>query len=122
MRGFRDLRIWQEAHKLSVEIYKITGEFPKEEKYDLISQMRSSSNSVSAQIAESHGRYFYADKVRVLYQARGEAEETRSHLSLANKLGYISVSEFSEYDRRYEDLSIRINAYIVSLKKPINKS
>jgi len=122
MRGFRDLRIWQEGHQLSVEIYELTQKFPREEKYDLISQIRSSSNSVSAQIAEAHGRFFYADKVRVLYQARGEAEETRSHLSLAVKLGYITQTEFDKLDLRYENLSISINSFITSLKKPINKS
>lgn len=122
MRGFRDLRIWQEAHELSVEIYRLTQKFPREEKFDLTSQIRSSANSVAAQIAEAHGRYYYADKVRVLYQARGEAEETRSHLSLSIKLLYINKPEFEKYDIRYENLSIKINAYIISLKKTVNKS
>jgi four helix bundle protein len=67
MRGFRDLEIWQEAHALRIEIYEVSTDFPGEEKYNLISQIRSSSTSVADLIAEAHGRYHYADKAKVLY-------------------------------------------------------
>ncbi len=116
MKSFRDLEIWQEAHNLRLEVYKISKGFPSEEKYNLTSQIRRSSSSVADQIAESHGRYFYADKVRVLYQARGESEETRSQLSLALDMGYIKKDSFSHLDDRYETLSKRISRYIASLK------
>lgn len=66
-----------------MKIYKITSKFPPEEKYNLTSQLRSSANSVVALIAEAHGRYYYADKCRVLYQSRGECGETQSHLSVS---------------------------------------
>ena len=124
MRSFRDLDIWKEAHALRLEIYRISSSFPKEEKYNHTSQIRSSSSSVADLIAESHGRFHYADKVRVLYQARGEAEETRSQLSLASDLKYISKKTFDELDVRYNNLCMRINKYIMSLnkKKQINES
>lgn len=116
MKSFRDLEIWKEAHSLRLEIYRISKEFPSEEKYNLTSQIRRSSSSVADQIAESHGRYFYADKVRVLYQARGESEETRSQLSLMSDLGYINKQAFNCLDNRYESLGKRISRYISSLK------
>lgn len=117
MRSFRDLEIWKEAHDLRLEIYKLSSKFPKEEKFNLTSQIRRSSGSVADQIAESHGRYYYADKVRVLYQARGEAEEVRSQLSLAKDLGYLNEKVFDKLDERHNNSTMRINRYIYSLKK-----
>ena len=100
-----------------MEIYRITGEFPKEEKYGLSAQMRNSANSVIANIAEAHGRYYFADKTRVLYTSRGECEETRSHLRVALGLKYIDDSVFSNLDGEYEGLSKGISTYIRSIKK-----
>jgi four helix bundle protein len=116
MKSFRDLEIWKEAHALRLEVYKVSGTFPKEEKYNLTSQIRGSSSSVADQIAEAHGRYYYADKSRVLYQSRGEAVETRSQLSLALDLGYMKQEKFDHLDDRYNNLCMRINRYIRSLK------
>lgn len=117
MKSFRDLEIWKEAHALRIEVYRISATFPSEEKYRLTSQIRGSSSSVADLIAEAHGRYYYADKARVLYFSRGEAEETRSQLSLSVDLKYISNKKFQELDKRYENLEKGISKYISSLKK-----
>ena len=116
-KGFCELNIWKKGHALLMEIYRITGGFPKEEKYGLSTQIRSSANSVIANIAEAHGRYYFADKTRVLYTSRGECEETRSHLRVALGLKYIDVNEFGNLDEEYEGLSKGISSYIRSLKK-----
>ena len=115
--SFRDLKIWQKAYELLMKIYEITSRYPPEEKYNLISQTRSSANGVLAGIAEAHGRYYFADKARVLYIARGECSETQSHLSVALGRGYISKEEFEELDREYEGLAKGMNSYILRLKK-----
>ena len=115
--GFYELNIWKKGYALLMEIYKITATFPKEEKYGLVSQMRDSANSVIANIAEAHGRYYYADKARVLYTARGECVETRSHLRVAFGLKYVGKSEFHHLDEEYEGLSKGISSYIRSLKR-----
>lgn len=65
--SFRDLKIWQKAFELEMKIYDITSKFPPEEKYNLISQIRSSANGVTGGIAEAYGRYYFADKCRTLY-------------------------------------------------------
>jgi len=114
---FRELNIWKKGYVLLLVIYKITSTYPKEEKYNLTSQTRSSANSIIAQIAEAFGRYSFADKVRVLYQARGEEEETRSHLIVANGLGYIAKTKFENLDAEYRGLGAGINSYINSLSK-----
>jgi four helix bundle protein len=116
-KGFYDLNIWKKGYALLMEIYKITATFPKEEKYGLSGQMRNSANSVIENIAEAHGRYYFADKVRVLYISRGECEETRSHLRVALGLKYINEKVFISLDQEYEGLSKGISFYIRSLKK-----
>lgn len=115
--NFYKLKIWKKGYDLLMEVYEITAKYPREEKFNLISQTRSSGNSIIGNIAESCGRYYYKDKVRVLYQSRGEIEETRSHLKVAEGLDYISSKDFSRLDREYQGLFIGISSYIRSLRK-----
>lgn len=115
--SFRDLKIWQKGFELLMEIYKVTSKYPSEERYGLISDTRRSGNSVIANIAESHGRYFFADKIRVLFIARGEIEEVRSHLSVALGQTYLSKEDFEFLDKEYNGLGTGINSYIRDLKR-----
>lgn len=115
--------IWQTGSKLLEEIYKITKGFPTEEKYALTSQLRRSANSVISNIAESHGRYFFKDKIRILYIARGEIEEIRSHLLVAKKLNYITNEIQSGLDNSYNKLGRDINSFVLDLNsKKINNT
>lgn len=116
-KGFYELNIWKKGYKLLMEIYKLTMKFPREEKYGLSVQIRNSANSVIANIAEAHGRFYFAYKTRVLYTSRGECEETRSHLRVALGLKYIEDEVFKNLDEEYEGLSKGISSYIRSLKK-----
>lgn len=123
MKGsFRDLKIWQIGLSLAMKIRKLTAKYPKEERYGLTDQTNRSSVSVISLIAEAHGRYFYKDKVRVLYESRGEVEETRSHLSVGLALTYISDFEFKELDGEYEGLGKGISGYINFLSKARSSS
>ncbi|PIP18118.1 MAG: four helix bundle protein, partial [Parcubacteria group bacterium CG23_combo_of_CG06-09_8_20_14_all_35_9] len=83
----------------------------------LVPDTRRSANSVIANIAEAHGRYHFADKIRVLYISRGEVEETQSHLRVALGRNYISKDDFEYLDNEYEGLKIGINNYIQSISK-----
>ena len=113
--AFYDLEIWKKGHSLLLEAYRVTRKYPPEEKYALISDTRRSANSVIANIAEAHGRYYFADKARVLYIARGEVEEIRSHLYVAFSLNYLSREEFMIFNQEYEGLSKGISSYIRNL-------
>ena len=115
-KGFYELNIWKKGFDLLMKIYAITATFPKEEKYGLTSQLRDAANSVIANIAEAQGRYYFADKVRVLYISRGECHETRSHLRVAMGLKFINKKMFNYLDEEYEGLSKGISSYIRSLK------
>lgn len=111
-RPFYELNIYKKGLELLMIIYKVTATYPKDERFDLISQTRSSANSILAIISEAHGRYYFADKTRVMYQARGETEEVRSHLLVAQRLNYISEEQYTELDGEYSGLGKGINAYI----------
>ncbi|PIU82867.1 MAG: four helix bundle protein [Elusimicrobia bacterium CG06_land_8_20_14_3_00_38_11] len=116
-KAFYELHIWQKGFELLQEVYKVSVKFPVEEKYSLTSQIKNSAISVISNIAESHGRYHFADKIRVLYIARGEVEETRSHLRIAKSQNYISDGEFEYLDVEYGGLSRGISSYIQVLSK-----
>lgn len=88
-KGFEGLKVWQKAHALMIDIHKkLTPLFPKDERFDLVSQIRRSSKSVPANIAEGHGRYYYGDNVRFCYNARRSLDETVNHLRAAFDLDY----------------------------------
>lgn len=116
-KDFHELGIWKEGYESLMKIYDLTELFPDTEKYSLTSQIRRSANSIIANIAESHGRYNYKDKIRVLYIARGEITETRSHLAVALGRKYITREQFIEMNKRYTQLAKNLNLYINSLNQ-----
>ena len=117
MKDFRELEVWKTGLSLLIEIYKITAKFPRSEIYGLVNQIRRSANSIIANIAESQGRFSFADRVRVLYLARGEIFEVRSHLSVAHELKYIDKVTFEKLDSSYEVLAKQTSSLINYLEK-----
>ncbi len=115
-KDFYQLQIWRDGYDLLMNVYTCTNEFPVHEQYALIAQVCRSANSIIANIAESHGRYSYADKIRVLYIARGEIFETRSHISVAYGRRYVSLEMFTQLNAGYKKLIKDINSYIKSLQ------
>ena len=117
-KGLETLQVWQKALAFTINVNKeILPILPAEEKWGLCNQIRRSSQSIPANIAEGYGRYYYQDAVRFSYIARGSLEETFSHLSLANKLGYISQIVFDKFHKEIQDLRRMLNGYIAFLKK-----
>jgi four helix bundle protein len=87
---FQDLRTWQRAHQLVLDVYRMTRGFPAEERYGLISQMQRAAVSVPANIAEGFKRMGRADKTRFYNIAEASLEEVKYYFILAKDLGYIS--------------------------------
>lgn len=114
---FTDLEIWKMGYDQLMEVYELASHFPKFEQFALASQIIRSSNSVIANIAESHGRYFFNDKIRILYISRAEAEETQSHLMVAMGRHYVEKEKARKLINRYEILIRKINSYISFLSK-----
>ncbi|KKR71421.1 MAG: Ribosomal protein S23 [Candidatus Woesebacteria bacterium GW2011_GWA2_40_7b] len=114
---FEDLKIWQESHRLAMEIYVITRSFPKDELYGLVSQLRRSSLSIPANIIEGFYRYSTKELIQFLINARGSTGETIYHLLVSKDLKYINEDNYSRLRQRYEILAMSINALINSLRK-----
>ena len=119
-KSFKELQIWQMSEILVENVYKQTELFPKSEKFNLVSQLRRSSVSIAGNIAESWGRYHYADKIRVLYIARGEIEELRAYLSISKKLNFIDPLQYIKLENFCEKLITDLNKYKKSLASKIN--
>jgi len=115
-KNFYELPIWIDGYSALMKIYTLCDNFPPDEKYSLSSQILRSANSIIANIAESHGRYSFNDKVRVLYISRGEICETRSHLAVGYGRKYMNQDEFITLNNTYKNLHFNLNAYIKSLR------
>jgi four helix bundle protein len=90
-KSFKELIVWQKAHQLVLNVYKATKHFPKEEVYGLTSQLRRSSVSVAANIAEGFKKKGTADKLKYMNTAQGSLSETDYHLLLTNDLEYFNT-------------------------------
>ena len=91
---FENLETWKEAHKLVIDIYKITKKFPSEEKFRLIDQLCRSVSSIAANIVEGNSRHYKTEYTQFLYMAKGSLEETKYHLLLSRDLGYLTKSVY----------------------------
>lgn len=89
VKDFRQLKVWEKAHHLTLEIYRVTASFPRVESYGLTSQMRRASASICANLAEGCGRDGDAELARYCGIARGSASELEYHLLLARDLHMI---------------------------------
>ena len=117
IQKFEDLRIWQESHRLTIEIYKLTSRFPKEEIYGIASQLRRCSSSVPANISEGYYRDTTKELIKFLFNARGSAGEVTYFLILSLDLKYINNDEYRVLRSDYEKLLASISALINKLRK-----
>ena len=93
MQDFKNLKVWEKAHALTLAVYKATGAFPKEELYGLTSQIRRACISIPANIAEGCGRGGKAELAQFCQVAMGSASELEYHLLLAHDLGFLNASD-----------------------------
>jgi four helix bundle protein len=113
---FERLWIWQEAHRLMLEIHQICNKMPFSERL-LKDQIKRSSSSVSDNIAESYGDFYYKNKLKAFYIARKEARETQNHIKSMGDKGFLEQKNERELVSRYERVVIGINNFIKHLIK-----
>lgn len=117
-KGLQNLIVWQKSMGFTVNICKsILPKLPDHEKWALSDQLRRSSQSIPANIAEGYGRYYFQEGVRYAYIARGSLEETLSHLSFAKEMGYLSSTDFDSLSSDIAEIRRLISGYINYLKK-----
>jgi four helix bundle protein len=118
VEGLKRLKVWGKANNCALKIYKqILSLLPVEEKWNLNQQLRRSSLSISANIAEGYGRFYYQENVRFCYIARGSLEETLSHLTFAVEAKFISAILYEQLEKEGEEIDKMLNGYIAYLKK-----
>ncbi|OGX05577.1 MAG: hypothetical protein A3G87_00415 [Omnitrophica bacterium RIFCSPLOWO2_12_FULL_50_11] len=105
IKTVNDLRVYEKAYPLAMEIFEITKDFPKDETYSLTDQIRRSSRSVAINIREGFAKRKYEHVLtRHLNDALGSADETRGWLSFALDCKYISRKKWEDLDQRYDEV------------------
>ena len=111
LQGQRDLKVYQLAYRLAMEIFEVTKGFPKDERYSLTDQIRRSSRSVAANIAEAFRKRQYVNMfVSKLADADAEATEAQVWLDFAKDCGYLSPEHHSELTAGYADVGKMLGA------------
>lgn len=116
MRKYKDLIIWQRSVKLATEIYKITSDFPTEEKYGLISQMRKCAVSIPSNIAEGAGRSSDKEYRRFLDIAYGSAYELETQIFISFNLDFIEKESFQVLTKEIDEIQKMIFSFSKQLK------
>ena len=116
IKSYKDLIVWQKSFKLSLEVYKLTGSFPKAEIFGLTSQMRRCAVSIPANIAEGYARHGLLEYIQFLKIAFGSGAELETHLMIAKEVGLITQEEFEKSYNLLREVMSMLNTLISKLK------
>ncbi len=116
MSDYKKLKVWEDAHKFTIDIYNITKKFPNNEQYGLVSQIRRSSSSIPTNIVEGCGQLNNGNLIRFLGIAKGSAFEIEYQLLLAKDLSYVTDDEYNTLVEKIKYIIRRLNNLIKSLK------
>lgn len=117
LSGFETLEVWKEGRNFRQMMMQLCKQLPNEEKFRLVDQIKRSSRSVTANIAEGYGRFHYVDNIRFCRVARGSLNETLDHLTVALDEGCIDENSLSTYRQQFSITLKLLNGYISYLKK-----
>jgi four helix bundle protein len=117
-RGHRDLKVFQLAYRLAMEIFHLTKRFPREEVYSLTNQIRRSSRSVAANLAEGFRKRRYPNMlINKLTDCDGEATETQVWLDFALDCGYLSKQNYDRLIAGYEEVGRMLSGMMANPEK-----
>jgi four helix bundle protein len=119
MKDFKERKVWQKAHSLTVAIYSASRSLPREEIYGLTGQLRRAAVSVGANIAEGCGRRSDGELVRFLQIARGSAAEVEYHLLLARDLRFLSDPEHKELERKLIEVQRMLTSLVTAVQESV---
>jgi four helix bundle protein len=119
MRDFHSLVVWQKAHALALSVYRITKRFPDDERFGLVSQLRRSTASVPANLAEGCGRGSEQDFARFVQMAMGSATEVEYHIVLAKDLGYVEADDFEVLTESVQEVKRMLVSLLRSVREQI---
>lgn len=116
IQNFTDLNTWKEGHKIVLEVYSITKQFPKEETYSLVDQMRRCAVSITSNIAEGFNRQGKKEKIQFYYMALASLTELQNQLLVSRDVGYLQNSKFMQLAEQSVVIKKLINGLIKSIK------
>lgn len=119
-KEFYDLDVWKRARELRNNAFKLIRQFPLHENYGLSDQIKRASRSISACIAEGHGRFTYRDQVHFCVMARGSLMELLNHWIDAYDQKYISQEVLILQEKKIREIARMLNGYMAHLKKKQN--
>jgi four helix bundle protein len=117
IKSFEDLDVWRKAHELALEVFAMSRDFPKEERFGVTNQLRRAAASVPANIAEGFGRRTTKDFLRHLDIAGGSLDETRYFLILARDLGFLTAEKYVSLRRKADEVGKLLGALCNSLRR-----
>jgi len=115
MRDFRELKVWEKAHRLTLQVYRITKDFPSDEQFGLTVQLRRATASVPTNIAEGCGRDSERKLARFMSIAAGSASEVEYQLLLACDLDYMQDEIYRELNQQVNEVKRMLNSFIQKL-------
>lgn len=115
MRNFKNLYVWQKSHEFVLEIYKITKDFPNEEKFGLTSQIRRATTSIALNIAEGCGRKTEKEFANFLNISFGSCSEVEYAILLCKDLNFITVEKYNDIDNKLSEIKKMLSALINKL-------
>jgi len=116
IQSFTQLTVWKKGHELVLSVYEATRDFPKEEKYGLIDQMRRSSVSITSNIAEGFSRIGKKEKIQFYYMAKGSLTELQNQLLISKDIGYLNRDIFTNLISKSIEVHKILNGLITSIK------
>ena len=119
MKTFRDLKVWEKAHELTLAVYKVAADFPTDERFGLSAQIKRSSASIATNIVEGFKRNGAKDKVHFVNLADSSLEETKYHLILARDLGFLTDENFERLTMICDEVGRMLNAYGRAASRPL---
>jgi len=115
LRNYKDLKAWQRSYDLCLEVYRLTKDFPAEERYGLTSQIRRSAVSVPSNIAEGYGRKTTKEYIQFLYIAYGSTCELETQIKLSGDLQYLNEAALSGLQNNIGEVERIVKGLIKSL-------
>lgn len=116
MQNYKNLKVWEKAHQLTLEVYQATAAFPKDEQYGLTGQIRRACASIPANIAEGCGRDGDAEFARFLRIAMGSASELDYHLLPAHDLKFLHEATYRQLEQDLSEVKKMLNMFLQRLK------
>lgn len=120
MRNYQDLHVWTKAHSLTLDLYRVSRAFPKEEIYGVTSQLRRAVMSIGSNLAEGCGRRTSSELARFVRIAMGSASELDYDLLVCRDLGYLKNEDFTRLSKDLIEVRKMLTSFLSAVEEQVN--